>query len=505
MVARVEGETSYGKRLTEIATQRPSEANLVIVASDGTEHAVTWATLESRANQIARRLEGLGVQQGSVVCLALPTCTEHIVVTLAIWKLGATLLPLRHDQPQWEMDRLLAVAQPQAMVSDEHTATCPVLSRADLGATTALPDHPLDDHVSDILNLGASSGSTGRPKLIVTPLRGVVDDDPTRQHMTGAGAVVALVTSPLYHVNGFNFVTPELLAGSHVYVMERFDAALAVELIEKHRITFTVMVPTMLQRIARLPGLRAEQLSSINRLIYGGASIPEWLVDRWLELIAPEAFIFTYGSSERLGIMSMTGAEWSAHRGATGRPLDVDVKILDERGDEVATGDIGEIHMRPLEPTRRLFTYIGIPTPEPTADGYLSIGDLGRVDADGYVYIADRRNDMIVTGGANVFPAEVEAALSEHPDVIDQVVVGVPDEEWGHRVHAILQLRDAAPAPSPDELRAWCKTRLTAYKIPKTYEIVNRVPRTAAGKLNRTTLGKQRANAAGDAQNQLAG
>ena len=493
MVACVEGEVSYGRRLTEIATARPAEASLVIVATDGTETAVTWHALESRANQIARRLEALGVEKDSVVCLALPTCTDHIMVTLAIWKLGATLLPLRHDQPQWEMDRLLAVAQPQVMVSDEHTATCPVLSRADLRATTTLPDHPLDDHISEILNLGASSGSTGQPKLIVTPLRGVVNDDPTREHMAGTGSVVALVTSPLYHVNGFNFVTPELLAGSRVYVMERFDAALAVELIAKHRITFTVMVPTMLQRIARLAGLRVEQLSSINRLIYGGSTIAEWLVDRWLELIPPAAFIFTYGSSERLGLMTMTGTEWPAHRGATGRPIDVEVKILDETGDEVATGEIGEIYMRPLDATRRLFTYIGIPTPQPTADGYLSIGDLGRVDDDGYVFIADRRKDMIVTGGANVFPAEVEAALSQHPDVIDQVVVGVPDEEWGQRVHAILQLRDSAPTLSAGELRAWCKTRLTAYKVPRTYEIVDRVPRTAAGKLNRTTLGQQRA------------
>jgi bile acid-coenzyme A ligase len=119
--------------------------------------------------------------------------------------------------------------------------------------------------------------------------------------MAGTGTMVALVTSPLYHVNGFSFVTPELLAGTRVFVMEKFDAALAVELIEKHHITYTVMVPTMLQRIARLPGLRAEQLASINRLIYGGSTIPEWLVDRWLELIPPEAFIFTYGSTERLG------------------------------------------------------------------------------------------------------------------------------------------------------------------------------------------------------------
>ncbi len=134
-----------------------------------------------------------------------------------------------------------------------------------------------------------------------------------------------------------------------------------------------------------------------------------------------------------------------------------------------------------------------MPTPEPTADGFYTIGDVGWLDADGYLYVTDRRKDMIVSGGANVFPAEVENALSEHPAVVDQVVVGVPDDEWGQRVHAILQVADPAHPPTDDELRAFCKERLASYKVPKTFEIVERVPRTEAGKLNRTTLGTERA------------
>jgi bile acid-coenzyme A ligase len=297
-------------------------------------------------------------------------------------------------------------------------------------------------------------------------------------------------------VNGFAFAAPTALEGGHVVIMEKFDAAQAVELIERHRITFTVMVPTMLQRVARLPDVDAQRLATLERVVYGGARVPEWVVDRWLELIDPAKFVFSYGSSERLGLVMMTGAEWADHRGATGKPVDVDISIRDPEGTPLPAGEIGEIWMRPLGP-RRLFEYIGMPTPKPTDDGFYTLGDVGWLDDDGYLYVTDRRTDMIVTGGANVFPAEVEIALSEHPEVVDQVVVGVPDEEWGQRVHAIVQVADPQHPPSAEALREFCKTRLAAYKVPKTFEVVERVPRTEAGKLNRTDLGNARAERTG--------
>jgi bile acid-coenzyme A ligase len=486
-------ETSYGRRLTELASRQPDEVPLIIVRLDRKEEQYSWRELESRANQIARSLEKQQVVQDSIVALALPTCIEHVLVTLAIWKLGATLLPLRHDLPQWEMGRMLDLAKPVVVISDTHAAPCPVLSREDLTVTRALPDDPLPDRISDCVNLIASSGSTGRPKLIVTPYRGVVAGDPHRDTAYATASPKILVVSPLYHVNGFMYASQAILEGARTVVMEKFDAARAVELIEEHRITLTVMVPTMLQRIARLPGLRKEQLVSLERVNYGGAKIPEWVVDRWLELIPPKSFQIIYGSSERIGSTTMTGAEWAEHRGSVGLPQDADLSIRDPHGRELPPGEIGEIYMRSTVPNERRFRYIGIPTPEPTADGFRTNGDLGWVDADGYLYIADRRKDMIITGGANVFPAEVETALSEHPGVVDQVVVPVPDDEWGQRVHAIIQPTDPRQPPSIDELRAHCKARLAAYKVPKTFELVDRVPRTEAGKLNRTNLGQERA------------
>jgi bile acid-coenzyme A ligase len=149
--------------------------------------------------------------------------------------------------------------------------------------------------------------------------------------------------------------------------------------------------------------------------------------------------------------------------------------------------------MRHTEDVGRRFEYLGAETPLPTTDGFTSIGDLGWLDEEGYLYVADRRTDMIVTGGANVFPAEIEAALSEHPKVGDVVVVGVTDPEWGRRVHAIVEPADATDPPSVEELDAYVRARITAYKVPKTYEFLDRLPRTDAGKLNRTALADERA------------
>lgn len=492
MTTELTGEVSYGRRLTEIAAERPDDVDLIVVDRDGHERGVPWRELETRANQIARALQVHGVSKDDVVALALPSCVEHVFVTVAIWKLGATLLPLRHDLPDWEMDRMLALARPLVLVSDQHHATCPVLTRADLERTHDLSGEALPDAVSECVNLVASSGSTGFPKLIVTPSRGVVAADEQRATTREGMEMRVLVCSPLYHVNGFTFGAPAMLEGDHVVILEKFDAQRAVDLIEKHRITFVVMVPTMLQRIARLPDLRRERLASLERVVYGGAKVPDWVVERWIELVEPSRFVLTYGSSERLGLVMMTGEEWAQHRGAVGKPLDADVSIRDDSGNVVPTGVEGEIYLRPAE-GRRVFEYIGMPMPEPTADGYYTLGDIGRVDDDGYLYVTDRRKDMLVSGGANVFPAEVENALSEHPAVVDQVVVGVPDEEWGQRVHAIVQVADPAHPPTDDELRAFCKARLAAYKVPKTFEIVERVPRTEAGKLNRSDLGASRA------------
>ncbi|HYV89273.1 MAG TPA: feruloyl-CoA synthetase, partial [Candidatus Polarisedimenticolia bacterium] len=194
---------------------------------------------------------------------------------------------------------------------------------------------------------------------------------------------------------------------------------------------------------------------------------------------------------ERIGSTIATGVEWLAHEGTVGKAVGCTLKILDPDGRELPPGEVGDIFMKSTI-SAKPFEYLGAAPPKTTPDGYATFGDMGWVDKDGYLYIADRRVDMIISGGANVYPAEVETALSEHPKVADAVVIGLPDEEWGRRVHAIIEPAEGA-VPGEAELKEYCRARLAAYKVPKSFEFVAKMPRSAAGKVNRGTLTAERA------------
>ena len=228
-------------------------------------------------------------------------------------------------------------------------------------------------------------------------------------------------------------------------------------------------------------------------MLYGAAPIADWVVRAWFDLVGPEHFMFSYGGTERFGIVSCNGVEWLDHPGTVGLPQGCELRILGEDGTELPPGEVGEIFLRSIgaRPDRGVR---GCGAGEEHRRRVLvSYGDMGWVDDDGYLFIADRRVDMIVSGGANVWPAEVEAALSEHPEVRDAVVIGIADPEWGRRVHAIVEPADPANPPGADDLRAHCRERLTPYKVPKTFEIWLEGPlRTAAGKVNRSALVAER-------------
>jgi bile acid-coenzyme A ligase len=298
---------------------------------------------------------------------------------------------------------------------------------------------------------------------------------------------VVLVPAPLYHTNGF-MQANNLLAGDRVVLLERFGAARVLDAVERHRVTGFVATTIMLQRIAREPGAAARDLSSVEWVMHGAAPLPEWLARSWIDLVGPAHFFVCYGSTEGAGATFARGDEYLEHPGTVGRgAMETELRVLDESGTEVPTGEVGAIYMR--QPFGVLSEYVGDVAPVPVdADGFATVGDLGRLDADGYLYLADRRVDMIVTGGANVFPAEVESALSEHPGVGDVVVIGLADDEWGRRVHAVVQPTDPTTPLAADELTAWCRGRLSSYKVPKTIELVDAIPRSEAGKVNRAAL-----------------
>jgi bile acid-coenzyme A ligase len=299
------------------------------------------------------------------------------------------------------------------------------------------------------------------------------------------------VPAPLYHTNGFATLF-SLVGGDRLVLLERFDAARVVDLVERHRVTTFTAAPTMLQRIAALPGLDDRDLSSLVWVLQGAAAIAPSLVRRWIELVGPERFYMAYGMTEGLGLTAIRGDEWLEHPGSVGRGYrSTEIRVLDTDGQDLPPGEIGEIYLR--SPTTGLCTYLGdAPQPTATRDGFGTVQDLGWLTEDGFLHLADRRVDLIISGGANVYPAEVETALGEHPGIADVVVVGLADAEWGHRVHAIVEPADATAPPSAADVIAFAKARLAGYKAPKTVEFVDAIPRTEATKVNRATLVQER-------------
>jgi bile acid-coenzyme A ligase len=424
--------------------------------------------------------------------MGLKNSPELVYATFAAWKLGAVPVPVRWDLPDWELERVHAAIGAKV-----------ALGGADLGmfeASLAESADPLPEvtppHSSGI----CSSGSTGTPKVILRRAPAVFD--PSRSSLMIEESwqplpaeQVVLTPGPMYHNNGF-IITNDVLSGFRTVLMERFNAEQAVDLIERYRVTgFTGATP-MFQRIARVPGVEKRDFSSIQWTMQGAAVLPQWVARFWFGLTAPEKFYMTYGSSEGAGVVACRGDEWLEHPGTLGRGWGGTlVRILDPDGRDLPPGEVGEIYMKP--PGGIMHSYLGTaPQPVRTSDGYTTIGDLGWLDPDGWLFMADRRVDMIVTGGANVYPAEVEAALSEHPGVADVVVIGLHDEEWGRRVHAIVQPADPTDPVTPAEVIAFARARLTSYKVPKTVELIERVPRSEATKVNRATLTAEREGAA---------
>jgi bile acid-coenzyme A ligase len=484
--ATVDAPLSYGARLHEIAEADPDGVAVVFARRDGTDEPITWTSLDRHASQIAAALRDRGVGPGDRVSLRLGNTPELLAAVVAAWKLGAVPVPVRWDLPDWECERVLAAVDARVDLAEA--------DREWLRLTDAEPDD-VPAATSPQTHGICSSGSTGTPKVIVIDRPALWDGTGPDPFPSGWGPIArpqtVLVPAPLYHTNGF-LALPNLLAGDRLVILETFDAARILDLVERLRVTTITATPTMLQRIADVPGVDDRDLSSLVWVLQGGAAISPTLVRRWIELVGGERFFMAYGMTEGLGFTALRGDEWLAHPGSVGRGYrGTEIRILDDDRRDVPTGEVGEIFLR--WPAGGLYQYLGGASRlAVTEDGFASAGDLGSLDEDGFLHIADRRSDLIITGGANVFPAEVENALGDHPDVADVVVIGLRDPEWGRRVHAVIEPRDPTAPPSDADIIAFAKSRLAPYKVPKTVELVDAIPRSEATKVSRAALVDQR-------------
>ena len=455
--------------LTERQPERPA-----LTCEDDT---VYWRDLEPRTNRLARTFERLGVRQGDFVTIGLPNGIAFYESCIAAWKLGATPQPISSRLPERERAEIVALVQPALVVTE------PVQPDADASEEPILPDR-----IAPAFKAPTSGGSTGRPKIIVSGQNGTTDPDTPFGLADRRKGQTELVAGPLYHNGPFVFSVPGLLSGGHLVVMTRFDASRALELIERYGVEWTMFVPTMMLRIWRLPEeerLRRD-LSSLRTVLHLAAPCPAWLKRAWIDWLGPEKIYELYAGTEAQGVTVITGEEWLQHEGSVGRPAPGRMKVTDAEGVELPSGEVGEIWIKPPD-GEATYRYIGAEARE--RKGWESLGDMGWMDEDGYLYLADRRTDLILAGGANIYPAEVEAALMEHPMVASCAVVGLPDEDLGQRVHAILEVTGDV---SDDELREFLAERLVRYKVPRSFERVAGQVRDDAGKVRRTALAAMR-------------
>ena len=474
-------EVSFPRALAIVSESDPDA--VAIVCDD---RQITRSELNRASNRMARAFADLGVGHGDFVTIALANSIEWFVTCMATWKLGAVPNPISPVLPPAERDAVLGRAQPRLVigVGDDKAAGWPAIP-AGFEPDATLSDAALPDQTSPIERALASGGSTGVPKLICA--LGGATHDPDSSFTMFAAQRCALIPGPLYHGVPYASAWRSLFAGALVVVMSRFDASQCLELIERHQVDRVSFVPTMMQRIARLPDAerRSRDLSSLEYVLTSGAPCPPWLMQLWIDWLGPAVMHETFGSTERIGGTHISGTEWLAHPGSVGKPFGgSQIRILDpETATDLPTGTMGEIYMMPATGPRTAYRYVGADA-RMTPDGWESVGDMGYLDADGYLFLGDRRTDMIVCRGRNVYPAEVEAALDAHPAVRSSAVVGLPDEDLGQSIHAIVE----ADAVSEDELAAHVREHLVHYKVPQTFEFVDQPVRDASGKVRRSAL-----------------
>jgi bile acid-coenzyme A ligase len=468
--------TPIGTAFTRLAADKP-DAPALTCGLD----TLTRRELEEHANRFAWALCGHQVGVGDRVAIVLPNGPEFVIALLAIWKAGATPLPVAPAMPDAERAAVLSLADPKVVIAASGTLRPSYPESVD---GHPLPPPTAIAHPWKIL---ASGGSTGRPKLIASADPGILE----KACLFGLGARmrengVALVTAPLTHNGPFLSLASALLLGNHVVLMPRFDAAEALRLAEAHRVDWMYAVPTIMHRIWRLPEEErtSTDLSAMRVVFHLGAPIAPWLKQAWIEWLGPERIWELYGGTEAQAATVISGTEWLEHRGSVGRPVTGEIEIRDVSGRRLGPGETGEVWMRSAAPT---YTYIGATAR--SRDGWETLGDLGHLDADGYLYLTDRDTDMILVGGSNVYPAEIEGALEEHPAIRSVAVIGLPHEDLGSAPHAIVQTDGSV---TDQELLAHLSDRLAHYKLPRSFERVDEPLRDDAGKIRRSALRAER-------------
>jgi len=480
----MDDRVSLGARLTELAAERGEQP-----AITDERRTVSWTELDRRTNRLARGLEAAGVRQGDLVTIGLPNSIEFIEAAYGLWKAGATPQPISWRLPAHEAEAVMALAGTPILIAKDTIESA--RPRFDVDALLALSgdDSPVEDRIAPIFKAPTSGGSTGRPKLILAGAPAVYLRGGGSPYRLGADDVMVM-PGPLYHNGPFTCSVTGLNIGARLVLLPRFDAEKTLAAVAERRATWLYLVPTMMSRIWRLGDeVRGRyDVSSLRTVWHMAAPCPPWLKEAWIDWLGPETVMELYAGTEAQAATIISGTEWLAHRGSVGKVAFGEMAAFDADGNRLAPGEIGEVYLRRPAEAPPSYQYRGAAA-RTLPGGWESLGDIGAFDEGGYLYLADRRTDMLLVGGANVYPAEIEAALDEHPMVQSSAVIGLPDEEMGALIHAIVQPR---PGLTEAALREHLSGVLVTYKQPRSYEFVAENIRDDAGKVRRTQLRDER-------------
>jgi long-chain acyl-CoA synthetase len=500
------------------AARTPEKAAIVMAESGET---VTYAELDARSNRLAQLFHARGLRWGDHIAVCLENCARFLEVTWAAQRSGLVYTPINFHLTAEEAAYIVDDSDARALIAGAALGETSATLAAQVGpqvairlavggdvagyqryetAVAAHPPTPLAEEWEGSAML-YSSGTTGRPK-------GVAQSH-ARTPVGQASALMAVFTglygvdadsiylspAPLYHAAPLHFCMSVLRAGGTVVVMERFDPSAALACIERYRVTHSQWVPTMFVRLLKLTEAerRRHDLASHRVAIHAAAPCPVPVKERMIDWWGPIVLEY-YSSTEGIGATAIDSAQWLAHKGSVGRALAGTIHILDDDGRALPLGEPGRVFFEPV--TALPVGYHKDPAKSAALRnerGWASVGDVGYLDADGYLYLTDRKDFMIVSGGVNIYPQEIENLLVTHPQVADVAVFGVPNDEMGEEVKAVVQPLDmAAAGPAlAATLQEFCRQHLARYKCPRTIDFTAELPRAPTGKLYKRLLRDQ--------------
>lgn len=482
---------STGRQIESIAKTKPHEIAIIEISKDDTEvKTATWQELYLKSNQMAWMFKEEGITHKSNVMVCLPNTITHVLAIYAAWKNGACYLPTAVRSTDREIDNFCALAKPDLIITDGYQPEgfkC-ITSEELMERLPAYSEKMPPDILANPYRAQTTGGSTGKPKLIRYNRAAGESDESLMAwfYMTGQFfGCRQLICGPMFHSAPASALISGLNCGNLVVMPNNFKPAAIARYVREYEIECVQMVPTLMHRIIKLEDFNPDDFKSLKALSHTGGYCSPDLKRAWINIVGAKNLYEIYSMSEMIGVTVIRGDEWLEHPGSVGRPFGgCKISVRGEDGAELAPGEVGEIYMSPsggyLETE-----YVGREQLQDSGDGFRSVGDMGYVDDEGYLYFSDRRSDMIVTGGENVFAVDVENVFMQHPDINDIVVVGIPDPEWGRRIHAVVEAKREL---TYDEFRKYGWKFLLPFKVPKTVEYVDALPRKDSGKLNRAEL-----------------